>query len=63
LARVVFAETAQADLDEVFAWIADRAGERVALGYSARIAHFCREFIPFPHRGTMICGRSAHRRI
>jgi toxin ParE1/3/4 len=53
LARVVFAETAEADLDEIFAWIADRAGEQVALGYTERIERFCREFSSFPQRGTM----------
>jgi toxin ParE1/3/4 len=53
LARILFAETAESDLDEIFAWIADRAGEKVASAYVARISRFCREFIPFPHRGTM----------
>jgi toxin ParE1/3/4 len=52
LRRVVFAATAQADLDEVFAWIAHRAGEQVALAYIGRISACCRGLIAFPHRGT-----------
>jgi toxin ParE1/3/4 len=52
LGGVVFAETAKADLDDIFAWIADRAGLEVALAYTRRIEHFCREMTPFPQRGT-----------
>jgi toxin ParE1/3/4 len=51
LARILFAETAESDLDEIFAWIADRAGEKVASAYVARISRFCREFIPVPASG------------
>jgi toxin ParE1/3/4 len=52
LARVVFAETAQADLDGIFAWIADQAGFEIAGAYTARIERFCRGMTPFPQRGT-----------
>jgi toxin ParE1/3/4 len=52
LAGVVFAETARADLDDIFAWIADRAGLEVALAYTGRIERFCLEMTPFPERGT-----------
>jgi toxin ParE1/3/4 len=52
LGGVVFAETAKADLDDIFAWIADRAGLEVALAYTRRIERFCREMTPFPQRGT-----------
>jgi len=52
LARVVFAESARADLDDIFAWIADHAGLEVALAYASRIEHFCRKMTPFPQRGT-----------
>jgi len=52
LARVVFAESARADLDYIFAWIADHAGLEVALAYTSRIEHFCRKMTPFPQRGT-----------
>jgi toxin ParE1/3/4 len=53
LARVVFAESARADLDDIFAWIADHAGLEVALAYTSRIERFCREMTPFPERGTV----------
>jgi toxin ParE1/3/4 len=36
LPRVVFAESARADLDDIFAWIADHAGLEVALAYTSR---------------------------
>ena len=52
MARVVFAESARADLDDIFAWIADHAGLEVALAYTSRIEQFCRKMIPFPQRGT-----------
>ncbi len=52
MARVVFAESARADLDDIFAWIADHAGLEVALAYASRIEHFCRKMTPFPQRGT-----------
>jgi plasmid stabilization system protein ParE len=52
LARVVFAEIAQADLDGIFAWIAEQAGFEIARAYTARIERFCREMTPFPQRGT-----------
>ena len=52
MARVVFAESARADLDDIFAWIADHAGLEVALAYTSRIEHFCRKMTPFPQRGT-----------
>jgi toxin ParE1/3/4 len=39
-------------LDDIFAWIADRAGLEVALAYTSRIERFCREMMPFPQRGT-----------
>jgi toxin ParE1/3/4 len=53
LAGVVFAETAKADLDDIFAWIADQAGLEVALAYTSRIERFCREMTPFPQRGPL----------
>ena len=52
MARVVFAETAKADLDDIFAWIADRAGLKVALAYTSRLERFCLDMTPFPQRGT-----------
>jgi plasmid stabilization system protein ParE len=52
LARVVFAESARADLDDIFAWIADHAGIEVALAYAARIEQFCRKMTSLPQRGA-----------
>jgi toxin ParE1/3/4 len=52
LGRVAFAETAKADLDGIFTWIADRASEDIARSYVARIRRFCEEITPFPLRGT-----------
>ena len=52
MAHVVFAESAKADLDDIFAWIADHAGLDVALAYTGRIERFCRKMTPFPLRGT-----------
>jgi toxin ParE1/3/4 len=52
LARVVYSEDAKADLDEIFAWIADRGGVEVALAYTSRIERFCQAMTPFPRRGT-----------
>jgi toxin ParE1/3/4 len=52
VARVAFAESARADLDDIFTWIANRAGLQVALAYTARIERFCRKMTPFPQLGT-----------
>jgi plasmid stabilization system protein ParE len=52
LSRVVFAESAKADLDAIFTWIADHASEDIAGSYVARIRRFCEEIPPFPLRGT-----------
>ncbi len=51
-ARVVFATSAQADLDGLFEWISDRAGLATALAYTRRIESFCAGFAPFPKRGS-----------
>ena len=52
MARVAFAETATADLDDIFAWIADHAGLEIAHAYTDRIVRFCRKMTPFPQRGA-----------
>jgi toxin ParE1/3/4 len=52
LASVVYSEEARADLDAIFAWIADRGGVKAALAYTGRIERFCQKMIPFPQRGT-----------
>jgi toxin ParE1/3/4 len=51
-AQVLFSASAQADLDELFEWIADRAGLSTALAYTGRIRRFCLGLQPFPERGT-----------
>jgi len=63
LADVVFAKSARADLDDIFACrlptlprlrgrVGKGAGLEVALAYTSRIEQFCRKMIPFPQRGT-----------
>jgi toxin ParE1/3/4 len=52
LARVVYSEHARADLEAIFAWIADRGGVKAALAYTSRIEQFCQKMTLFPHRGT-----------
>ena len=51
-AQVLFSASAQADLDQLFERIADRAGLTVALGYTGRIRRYCMDLQPFPERGT-----------
>jgi toxin ParE1/3/4 len=50
--RVVFSEGAQADLDSLFEWLVEWAGEVTALGYVERIRRRCLALVPFPERGT-----------
>jgi toxin ParE1/3/4 len=50
--RVLFSEGAQADLDSLFEWLVERAGEVIALGYVERIRRRCLALVPFPERGT-----------
>jgi toxin ParE1/3/4 len=50
--RVVFSEGARADLDSLFEWLVERAGEVIALGYVERIRRHCLALLPFPERGT-----------
>ena len=50
--QVVYGDGAQADMRELFDWIADRAGVRVAENYTNRIRAFCRRLDLFPIRGT-----------
>jgi toxin ParE1/3/4 len=50
--KVVYTPDAQADLDELFAWIADRADEATAERYMRRIRRPCERLDLFPERGT-----------
>jgi toxin ParE1/3/4 len=50
--KVVFEPQAQVDLDEIYDWIADRAGEATAAQYMRRIRRPCERLDLFPERGT-----------
>jgi toxin ParE1/3/4 len=50
--KVVFELQAQADLDEIYDWIADRAGEQTAERYLRRLRQPCERLDMFPERGT-----------
>ena len=49
---VVFEPGAQADLDDLYAWIADQAGVATAERYMQRIRRPCERLDIFPERGT-----------
>lgn len=49
--RVRFAPSALADYDELFEWIADRAGIATARRYGGRLRSYCEGFAQFPERG------------
>lgn len=51
--RVVFAEGAQTDIDDLFEWIADHADMVTAQRYIGRIEAYCAGFTTFPERGTL----------
>jgi toxin ParE1/3/4 len=42
--EVVFSPEARHDLLELYDWIAERAGDEVALGYVDRLESYCRGF-------------------
>ena len=50
--RVVFAPEARDDLEELYLYIAERAGAERAMAYVARIESCCRGFADFPKRGA-----------
>ena len=52
IVRVVFSPEARDDLLGLYDYIADRAGEDLALRYIERIEVYCRRFETFPERGT-----------
>lgn len=49
---VVFDPAAEADLDEIAIWVAERANLEVAIGYVDRLVAFCQRLDVFPKRGT-----------
>ncbi|MEJ0025540.1 MAG: type II toxin-antitoxin system RelE/ParE family toxin [Rhizomicrobium sp.] len=50
--RVVFRPLAEADLIELYEYIADKAGAKIAGGYIERIEAACFSLENFPQRGT-----------
>lgn len=48
---VSFAPAATADLEEVFDYIAQNAGEQIARNYVAEVYRYCLGLETFPHRG------------
>lgn len=50
--QIIYAPEAQADLIDLYDFIADRAGAAVALGYVRRLQKYINGFVTFPERGT-----------
>jgi toxin ParE1/3/4 len=50
--KVVFGPEAEADLLDIYDFIAARSGSKTALSYVDRIGTYCRGFADFPERGT-----------
>ena len=50
---VVLEWEAQEDLIELYAYIAERSGERIATGYVERIQSWCDSLETFPERGVL----------
>lgn len=49
---VIFSPEARDDLDEIYDWIFDRAGDPTALGYLGRIEAFCTKLDLASERGS-----------
>ena len=49
--EVVLSPEAQADLEEIYDWIAERASPAVAIGYLERLADHLRGYAHAPERG------------
>lgn len=50
--RVIYRQTADANLDAIYEWIAEGADEDTALSYVLRIRATCEKLTDFPNRGT-----------
>lgn len=50
---VVFSLGAERDFDDLFYWIAERAGPAVALGYTDRLRSYCQDLGLFPERARI----------
>ncbi|HEY8065500.1 MAG TPA: type II toxin-antitoxin system RelE/ParE family toxin [Methylosinus sp.] len=51
MATVVFTPAAEREVDDLHAWISQRAGERIADAFVERIVSYCLGFSTFPERG------------
>ncbi|MGH6978950.1 MAG: type II toxin-antitoxin system RelE/ParE family toxin [Brevundimonas sp.] len=51
--EVVFSPAAERDLDELFYWIAEHAGARIAVGYTDRLRAYCESLSLFPERARL----------
>lgn len=49
--KVGFAPAATADLEDLFDYIVQNAGERIARAYVEQIYSYCLDFSTFPYRG------------
>jgi toxin ParE1/3/4 len=50
--KVIYRQTADANLDAIYGWIADGADDDTALSYVLRIRATCEKLADFPSRGT-----------
>ena len=50
---VVFAPEAVAQLEAIYAYVADKAGPDTALRFTNAIIDYCQGFTTFPRRGTL----------
>jgi toxin ParE1/3/4 len=52
--RVAFDPRAEADLQQIYLYLADLAGHRIASAYVNQIIDYCQEFETFPERGRRL---------
>lgn len=50
--KVIFSSVAGSQFDDLYAYIADKAGEMIAETYVGGIQQLCKDLADFPHRGT-----------
>lgn len=49
--EVVFSPQARTDQRNLYLYIAEKSGDRIALAYTERVEAFCERFSTFPERG------------
>jgi toxin ParE1/3/4 len=49
---IVYSERAEAQLGDLYAYIADQSGERRAVAFVGTLTAYCAGFATFPERGT-----------